>query len=168
MAVAAIETANQKPPSNSLMHALCAPFRSSNKVAGKCRSVCVFLVLRLNRTLASLFSKRRIAAPPTNALGVTSSYALTLKDSLRCTEDGRQTLTNRNVKHFVTTTHSFPPTMATSPPLSPSFLAEKSSFIASWITGLPPSPPVDTNLEHIRPPKRKHAPMATARREPQP
>ena len=70
--------------------------------------------------------------------------------------------------HFATTTHPFPPTMATSPPLSPSFLADKSSFIASWITALPPSPPVDTNLEHIRPPKRKHAPVATARREPSP
>jgi hypothetical protein len=58
--------------------------------------------------------------------------------------------------------------MATSPPLSPSFLAEKSSLIASWITGLPRLPPADTNLEHIRPPKRKHAPMATSRREPSP
>jgi hypothetical protein len=58
--------------------------------------------------------------------------------------------------------------MATSPPQSPSFLADKSSFIASWITGLPPSPPVDTHLEHIRPRKRKHAPMATAPREPSP
>jgi hypothetical protein len=58
--------------------------------------------------------------------------------------------------------------MATSPPLSPYFLAEKSSLIASWITGLPRSAPVDTNLEHIRPPKREHASMATAPREPSP
>jgi hypothetical protein len=57
--------------------------------------------------------------------------------------------------------------MATSPPLSPSFLAEKSSLIASWITGLPRSPPVDTNLEHIRPPKRKHASMARRERSPE-
>lgn len=57
--------------------------------------------------------------------------------------------------------------MAESPPPCPSLLSAKSSYITSWIAGLPLSPPADTHLLHNRPLKRKRpnsAPVSTTRR----
>ncbi|KAF1992672.1 hypothetical protein P154DRAFT_583634 [Amniculicola lignicola CBS 123094] len=55
--------------------------------------------------------------------------------------------------------------MATSPPISPSLLAAKTSRTASWVGQRPPLPPADAHLEHVQPSKRKRASSSPEKRQ---